>query len=164
MPSSVGFNSAYSRRKRVYAATYFFHPRVNGRAAKLYFNDFNNAPSYVLSYILAILIVHERIHSCLSELYATPFIFASISTAHFFSPFSSSLALSLLPLPFGLRSRIEINDTLGASAKRDHENRFERSRRKLLDGRLNRPVGSWLANVQAAIAHVQNKYVPRTSG
>lgn len=79
------------------------------------------------------------------------------------SPFPSSLALSLLPLPFALRSRIEINDTLGASAKRDHENRFERSRRKLLDGRLNRPMGSWLANVQPAIAHVQNKYVPRTS-
>jgi len=32
--------------------------------------------------------------------------------------------------------------TLRASTKRDHENRFERSRSKLLDGRLNRPVGS----------------------
>lgn len=66
-----------------------------------------------------------------------PRLFASISTAHFFSP-SVSLSVS----PSAVRTRIEINDTLRVSAKRDHENRFERFRRKLLDGRLNRPVGS----------------------
>lgn len=102
-----------------------------------------------------------------SELYTAPFIFVYIRVnidGPFFLFLPSSLALSLLPRSFVFRSRIEINDTLEASAKRDHENRFERSRRKLLDGRLNRPVGSRLANVQPAIAHVQNKYVPRTSG
>lgn len=91
------------------------------------------------------------------------YIRVNIDGPLFFS-LPSSLALSPLSRSFALRSRIEINDTLGASTKRDHENRFERSRRKLLDGRLNRPVGSRLANVEPAIAHVQNKYVPRTSG
>lgn len=177
VPSSAGFNSAYSRRKRVYAATYFFFfPRAQmaaellhrNTAAELYFNDFNimRVATHILSYILAILIIHERIHSCLSELYAAPFIFASISTAHFFLSLPSSLSLSsslfsrsvpLTPL-FALRSRIEINDTLGASAKRDHENRFERSRRKLLDGRLNRPVGS-LAGKRAACNRARAKQV-----
>lgn len=60
--------------------------------------------------------------------------------------------ISLLAHPFSVpRSRIGINDALVATAKRDHENRFERSRRKLLDGHtLNRPVGD-LTGERAAL-------------
>lgn len=93
-----------------------------------------------------------------SRQYRRPIFFSPLP--HLSLSLSSSLFSRSVPLTplFALRSRIEINDTLGASAKRDHENRFERSRRKLLDGRLNRPVGS-LAGKRAACNRARAKQV-----
>lgn len=56
----------------------------------LYFNDFNNARSYNLSYILAILIIHERIHSSLSALCRPVYIRVNIDGPFFLSPPSPS--------------------------------------------------------------------------